>query len=266
VTLLGPISVKLERANKHVVDLNRAREAFFASQKYSITHKDDAQTGERTYYLHGLSDIPAEFSAITGDALQNFRSALDYLIHELVAIAGNRPTINTAFPIADSAANYTKRFFERKIYGLRPDAEKFLHSLKPYKGGNETLWRLHRLNNIDKHRLLLSAVTGHSAHLILPTQEARLKQLFFGSHPWCDVAPDLRGTLIALKSPIPPLQEGSKLLTVPVSEIQDNMKFAFDIAFDQTGVADGEPIITALNEIGRVVTEIVWSFKRANLF
>jgi hypothetical protein len=29
-------------------------------------------------------------------------------------------------------------------------------ALKPYKGGNDQLWALYRLNNIEKHRLLLT--------------------------------------------------------------------------------------------------------------
>ena len=38
---------------------------------------------------------------------------------------------------------------------LEPPAVQFIDSLNPYKGGKEPFWRLHELNNIDKHRRLL---------------------------------------------------------------------------------------------------------------
>ena len=31
-----------------------------------------------------------------------------------------------------------------------------IDALKPYKGGNDVLWQLHELNNVDKHRLILT--------------------------------------------------------------------------------------------------------------
>ena len=40
-------------------------------------------------------------------------------------------------------------------------AIKHLDSLKPYKGGNEALWRVHELDNIDKHRTLFTIGRDH---------------------------------------------------------------------------------------------------------
>lgn len=40
---------------------------------------------------------------------------------------------------------------------MPPSAQKIVTDLKPYKGGNKTLWKLHELNRIDKHRLLVAA-------------------------------------------------------------------------------------------------------------
>jgi hypothetical protein len=37
-----------------------------------------------------------------------------------------------------------------------------IESLTPYKGGNDLLWQINELNNIDKHRILL--VTGSAVH------------------------------------------------------------------------------------------------------
>jgi hypothetical protein len=262
---LGAISVKLERANKHVVEFDKARQVFLGKNPYTIRAKDNLKTGERAYYLSSLTPIPAQFSAIIGDALQNFRTALDYSVNQMVRAAGNIPDSSTAFPIASSAEKYTEEFFGRKINGLRQEAKELIHSLKPYQGGNEALWRLHYLNNIDKHRLLLPAVTGHHFHSLLPSQRAELARIYLGSHPWSDAAPELRGTFIPPKHTSFPLKKGSIFLTVAKSDIEDDMKFVFDIALDQTGVVDGIMVLPILQQIARTVTDIVWSFSRANL-
>ena len=39
---------------------------------------------------------------------------------------------------------------------MRQEAVKAIDRLKPYGGGNDFLWRLHGLNNIDRHRLLFT--------------------------------------------------------------------------------------------------------------
>src|SRR5258705_31662 len=44
-----------------------------------------------------------------------------------------------------------------KIKGVNQAGVAIFDATKPYKGGDDRLWALHRLNNIDKHRLLLTA-------------------------------------------------------------------------------------------------------------
>lgn len=40
--------------------------------------------------------------------------------------------------------------------GMCPKAIKAIDALKPYKGGNDALWRIHELDNIDKHCALFT--------------------------------------------------------------------------------------------------------------
>jgi hypothetical protein len=44
----------------------------------------------------------------------------------------------------------------RKVEGMRELAIKHIDNLKPYKSGNQLLWRIHELDNIDKHRTLFT--------------------------------------------------------------------------------------------------------------
>jgi hypothetical protein len=40
---------------------------------------------------------------------------------------------------------------------MSPSAKAHIDNLRPYKGGNQLLWRIHELDNIDKHRTLFTA-------------------------------------------------------------------------------------------------------------
>jgi hypothetical protein len=95
---------------------------------------------------------------IAGDAIQNLMSTLDHLAYQIVCsdTADNPPKPDRIyFPISDDAAKY-ERIKRGKIEGARQETFDAIDTLKPYKGGNDLLWSLHKLNNIEKHRLLLT--------------------------------------------------------------------------------------------------------------
>ena len=85
-------------------------------------------------------------------------SALDHLAYQIVCNdTGDNPPnpIWIYFPITGDAQEYeTKK--HGKMKGARNETFEAIDALKPYKGGNDDLWELYRLNNIDKHRLLIT--------------------------------------------------------------------------------------------------------------
>src|SRR5215467_5532663 len=60
------------------------------------------------------------------------------------------------------------------IKTFAPQAVKLMDALKPYKGGNDVLWHLSRLNNIDKHRLLITTSMRFKHRTSTPTDYARM--------------------------------------------------------------------------------------------
>lgn len=104
--------------------------------------------------------------AVAGDVIHNLRSTLDHLAYALV-IAGtdHEPTDGVGFPIAKDKATY-ESIKARKVQGIRPEAVELIDSLKPYDGGNATLWKIHQLNIIDKHRSVLTI--GDNAVYVVP--------------------------------------------------------------------------------------------------
>jgi hypothetical protein len=63
--------VEVDRAHKHLSDFQLEVNRFFRPPyPYEIIPEDDAQKGERTYYLRVHKEIPPEFSAFIGDIAQ----------------------------------------------------------------------------------------------------------------------------------------------------------------------------------------------------
>ena len=136
---------KVDRAKHHLADLQRMFAAFEQSDAYAVSHKDDTVAQERTYYVKLMEPIPIEFSLTAGDAIQNLRSALDHLIHAaFFKQEGSWPSdTQISFPVGKDLADYRSPKSRRHIRNLNQIAVSVIDDLKPYQGGNQTLWRIH---------------------------------------------------------------------------------------------------------------------------
>lgn len=97
------------------------------------------------------------FAVIFGEAVQNMRTALDYLVYALIVhTSGRKPKERTQFPIYSKAGDF---FRDRKqISELPGELRRRIRKLQPYQSHSQrstTLNQLRRLSNTDKHRLLL---------------------------------------------------------------------------------------------------------------
>lgn len=150
------IRAKVERARKHVNDVESEVRTFLATTPYVVGTKKDPETRKPVHYLSSVRVPPTSAAAITGDAIQNLRSALDHLVHHLIQVGTGQPGPfrHSEFPIFDSATDYYAKK-DPKLKGARPGAVEAVDALEPYKGGNDTLWQIHALNLVDKHRFLI---------------------------------------------------------------------------------------------------------------
>jgi hypothetical protein len=127
--------------------------------------KEDAETGQRIYYLLRDPSISVAFPLLVGTILQALRSALDHLAYAMcVAGPGGEAAAKAKvkqilFPISGGdAQDYKALVARRVVIGLsKPGVEQALDAVEPYKGGaGDLLVILNALNNADKHRLLLT--------------------------------------------------------------------------------------------------------------
>src|SRR5260221_6201230 len=97
---LSGVRAKLRRAHEHSEAYDDVYEAYVASHRYSIAFEYDHETGWHTFRWVVVTEPPLEeLALIFGDILSNLRSALDYLVWQLVLNSGRKPGRQTAFPI-----------------------------------------------------------------------------------------------------------------------------------------------------------------------
>jgi hypothetical protein len=150
---------KIERAKEHIRDLDREKTSFLALNPYTVTPEYYVEHGATAYFLDECREIPIRVPLLAGDAAHCLRSALDYLAYSLVPPrAGGEPSTHIYFPICKSLKEYRTESV-RKTDGMPQSAKDRIDAFKPYKGGDDRLWKLHQLDIADKHRLLTTAAT-----------------------------------------------------------------------------------------------------------
>jgi hypothetical protein len=234
------IRAKLERAKQHILDFERAKKAFIDAKPYRLRLKHDRKTGIWEHRIDALESVPFSLSVIAGDVVHNLRATLDYLVYELIRANGARPADNCGFPVFQAARTYRcKGAFRAKVKGMGRNAIKAIRLLKPYKRGNRSLWILHRLDIIDKHRLLLAVTFYHELTTTAPQQVGP-----FIVH--CQLEPK-KAARLKLGNVV--LRHGGE---------QDmNPQLALDIAFDEPEIVEGKPVLPLLHQLTDVVENIV---------
>jgi len=254
------VRLKIERANKHISDLQDALRSFFDSNPYKICTKRNPNSRQLIYYLASVQPIPTGIPAIAGDALNSLRSALDHLAQQLYLFGSGASDYRdqTGFPISPSAKDFKPAFIAKKTHGMRDDAINAIKAIEPYKGGQGSdLWTLDRLNNIDKHRLIVPVWSmfrgiglGHVlGKMNIPAEDAAKFR------KWADA-------FIITESPAAPVKAGDELfIDLPEAEPDKDRKFHFQISVHEPGVLEGEPVLETLIQFRNRVDGIVEAFR-----
>jgi hypothetical protein len=153
------VSIKVERAYKHIEDLEDAIRPYSNAVMHGVRFEHDPNTGKPALKTAPVHIYDSNIPAITGDAIHNLMCALDHLTFHLVevGVAAGIPRKgkweNIQFPIAHDSETYETRKM-RYVEGARREAIEALDRLKPYKSGNPALWFLYKLDNTDKHSFI----------------------------------------------------------------------------------------------------------------
>jgi len=231
--------LKIERAKKHIADLDTERLKFLGTEDYLGVPKFDPAEGKTVFVLEELPEIPESMGLILGDAAHNLRTALDYLACELVRSSKKEPGGGVYFPISNSAKEYEAES-GGKTKGIPDEAKKIIDSIHPYLGGNNTLWAIHELDRVDKHRLV-------------PTVAMRVGRwgINLTSEP----------TEISMAFPTA-LEKGDVIGWVAGNHEADRqMSVTADITFGEPEILQGRPMIETLGEMVQMVEAVITHFE-----
>jgi hypothetical protein len=248
---------KVERAKQHLANLEMLLSQFLASTPYKVAAKPGSE--RRTiYYVSHVAPVPDAIPLVTGDAIQNLMSALDHLAYQLVC----KDTLDKPpnpkwiyFPIADDEPQYELKK-RGKMEGAEQATFDLIDQIKPYRDGNVLLWQLYRLNNIEKHRLLLTvgAQAGgiHLGHMVAPSLLAAgfsADAVAAFSESALFLQPADKGF---------PLAPGFELFHGPPDEPPNpKLQFRFVVVLKELGIVEGVPLTDAVTALLKAVESVV---------
>jgi hypothetical protein len=127
----------------------------------------DDQTGCFVFKVTKFDPLPIRWSLMVGDALYNFRAALEYLAWHLVR-AGTEPQPryprSVQFPISANQEEFAKSI-KTRLPGVKPTHLTIVESHQPYHAAQQAsphpLSVLVELSNTDKHYELQGAFIRH---------------------------------------------------------------------------------------------------------
>ncbi len=144
---------KIDKAQQdYILFPYKINEFLYEYVKGMIEGKDQ-ETGDFVIQLPHPKDsiLPSQLTILTGQIVENLRSALDYMIFELSV--KNHPDLNERSPqfvIADNESAF-ERESNRGLKYLTDKQKEFVEQIQPYHG-NELLRLLRDVANISKHR------------------------------------------------------------------------------------------------------------------
>jgi hypothetical protein len=239
------IDLKVERAKHHIRQLDIAIRRFDKSEPYTLSIQHKPNIGHVALYVASLEPVPEYIALIIGDAVHNFRSALDHLAWQLVEAGGGVPDKDTYFPICQNAQQYASAVGKGEIKKIPVGTKEALSAVQPYICGNDTLWHIHELDRIDKHRLLITTTTA-------------IKK-------WSIVIDPSIGREIGWEEPLRTLKVGDEIVNVPEDTYHrtghKNFKLGINVAFGQTEILAGKPVLETLHQMFDFITCVVAKFE-----
>lgn len=142
---------------------------------------------EHVWRLRESVECDPQLPMLFGDAVHNYRTALDHLAWSLVKLAGLKPGNKTFFPVeeVEPLDGGQKSPIDDRIDAKNP-INTYVQSVQPFvtdlaDGYLAPIAQLHRLDLADKHRVLLvSAVNVDYAYFVSTDPEIRMNLISYG--------------------------------------------------------------------------------------
>jgi hypothetical protein len=244
--------LKLKRAKRHLLEVERAARELPLRDHYEFILPFEPKAGKHNIWWMHSRLMPAEFAIAVGDAIHNLRSSLDFIAIALtVPPLGAGKADDTYFPTGvtrqafirarDGFTNPKGKWVKGKMEGAGPDALRLVEEeLEPYGGGKYSIRELHELDILDKHKLIVPAIS----RMRIENLQVAVGNDIISLGP-ADFQADDNGNQFAASVNIPSdLPAGLKL--------GNDFKASFTIVFGKGQPLDGQPIVEALTKLANI--------------
>lgn len=154
---IAGIELKLDRAAQHLDALERSLDTFMGddpNRRRGIAIEVDTERRQWRIVIHLPDNLPPEWGVLIGEVLYHLRSSLDHIVNGLV----ESPTRSNEFPIYARPSDYRSNE-ERLLAGVASEHRTTIYDLQPFRLNEDcptetTIWSLHELARLDRHRFL----------------------------------------------------------------------------------------------------------------
>lgn len=241
-------------ANDHIDEISEGFRRVFEDHPGDIVEEIDPETGDQIHWYRLLAPMHPKLKVRVFNVATELRAALDHSVYAASVALGTRPDpTRTAFPFGDDKTTFESEM-SRRCQHVPPEVVAVLGDLKPYRGGDETLWGLNKLRNIKDHRRLLEA-------------GAMLVDLHMTGTVW--VGPDYAGPeppVLTWRPELPAREYHIPVLRLPGgvhSEYQLNKRFS--VVFGDPPMLAGSSVIDFLVEARQAVQLADWKILTATV-
>ena len=236
---------RINRANQHIRGLAATLEAYCKTDFCRIGVEADAKEGVSIVRLERTRELPGEIPLMLGDAVHNLRSALDFLASDIIRSGGKQPTRYTRFLFDASREKLVVALAAGPMKAARPDLlDLIVDTIKPYKGGDESLYGLNELDLDERHRLIMPVFAVITLHNVSIRDENRsivkIGKVDLGAHGEFSV----------------PKASG------PV-QLANYTSATFHALFEKGHAFEGQPIVPTLHRLSQVVSGVVDTIEKA---
>ena len=236
---------RIERANNHITHVKQIIEWIVHPDQYTAFPYRDPNSGHYGLSVgpkHGA--LPRHLPIVMGEAIHNLSIALDYLWNGVVRVVSPDLKGREHFPRHKCRRELVDKVSKTPVVQKLPGAKDFIvDHIRPYKDGNLLLWTIGKLDNIDKHRLLISCLTIAKFGKFVATGED--------------------GSIIDLSHST--LNTHGPSLTLGFAspfKLNDDAEITVNVAFDEPeDIAPGQPVLETLVNFSQTTKEVVEAFR-----
>lgn len=237
---------KLDRAQKHFLDLQRKVSAFIQSNPYhEVVEPHPDKADHEVHKIKPTRELARELDDMGddfGEFVINLRAALDNAGYTIAAATGKSDAKNCAFPFAASLAEMIKAVGRCK--DLPSEIQSMFVGFQPYFGGDDLLCAINAACNTDKHRTVVPAF-----NMFVRERVAVGGTRFFEmplEHKW-DSAKN--GMVLITLGPGAP------------DDFKYDFQFTVFIALHEVPAIAGQPIVAVAHTMGGKVESVLMAIK-----